>query len=88
MSMTEPVEDFVLPERLVTLLTDHLKVALPPERLSPAMTLESLDFDSLALMELVVAAEETYGLSLPDDLLDLSPASTLEEAARLFDAAS
>ncbi|WP_394437374.1 acyl carrier protein [Streptomyces sp. SGAir0957] len=85
--MTEPAEDSVLPERLVTLLTDHLKVAVPPEGLAASTTLESLGFDSLALMELLVAAQETYGLALPDHLLDLSATATLGDAARLFDEA-
>lgn len=88
MGMTDPAEHPVLPEQLVTLLTEHLGVSVPREQLSPATTLESLDFDSLALMELVVAAEETLKISLPDDFLDLSPTSTLGEAARMFDEAS
>ncbi|GGQ52386.1 hypothetical protein GCM10010145_22250 [Streptomyces ruber] len=82
--MTDPSEQATLPENLITLLTDHLKVSMPTEQLSPTTTLEDLDIDSLALMELVVAAEETFGIVLPDDLLDLSPSSTLGDAARVF----
>ncbi|MET9955060.1 phosphopantetheine-binding protein [Streptomyces sp. NPDC006339] len=84
--MTQSVPD-TLPEQLVTLLTEHLDVKVDPGDLTPSTTFESLDVDSLALMELVVAAEEEFGTILPEETLDLSPASTLAEAARAFDEA-
>lgn len=76
-----------LPEQLLALLTQHLEIDAGPEDLTPTTTFESLDVDSLALMELVVAAEEEFGIVLPEDTLDLSPASTLADAARAFAAA-
>ncbi|MGV9273906.1 acyl carrier protein [Streptomyces griseosporeus] len=73
-----------LPEQLVALLTQHLEVHADPADLTLTTTFESLGVDSLALMELVVAAEEEFGIVLPEDTLDLSPASTLADAARAF----
>ncbi|MHC3471054.1 acyl carrier protein [Streptomyces sp. 7R007] len=84
--MTEAPQD-ALPEQLMALLTDHLSITAPPGDLTPTTTFASLDVDSLALMELVVAAEEEFGIVLPEDTLDLSPASTLADAARAFAAA-
>ncbi|CAL9328870.1 phosphopantetheine-binding protein [Streptomyces sp. enrichment culture] len=84
--MSRAVES-TLPEELVTLLTDHLDLKVAPASLTPSASFESLDVDSLALMELVVAAEEEFGIILPEETLDLSPASTLAEAARAFDEA-
>ncbi|MFJ9381400.1 acyl carrier protein [Streptomyces sp. NPDC101455] len=77
-----------LPERLVALLTGLLDVKVEPGELSPDTTFESLGMDSLSLMELVVAAEEEFGIVLPEDTLDLSPSSTLADAARTFEHAA
>lgn len=73
-----------LPEPLVALLVHHLDVPVSRSRVTSEATFESLGMDSLALRELVVAAEEEFGVVLPDAALDLSPASTLGEAARAF----
>ncbi|MEU9121144.1 phosphopantetheine-binding protein [Streptomyces sp. NPDC048506] len=73
-----------LPEPLVTLLTSHLDVKVNPDQLSADTTFESLEMDSLSLMELVVAAEQELGIVLPDEAADLSPSSTLGDAARAF----
>ncbi|MFC9925077.1 phosphopantetheine-binding protein [Streptomyces sp. NPDC127190] len=77
-----------LPEQLVTLLTQHMEVRLEPGDLAPTATFKSLGVDSLSLMELVVAAEDEFGIVLPEDTLDLSPASTLADAARVFEEAA
>ncbi|MFW6695354.1 acyl carrier protein [Streptomyces sp. MAR4 CNX-425] len=90
--MTHPAEPAVdlateqpaLPDVLVTLLTRHVKVPVRPEELSTATTFEDLGMDSLSLMELVVAAEEVFGVVLSEETLDLSPSATLGEAARGF----
>ncbi|MFE0042984.1 acyl carrier protein [Streptomyces albireticuli] len=86
--MTNPLDQAALPENFIALLTDHLRIPVPADGLSAATTLESLDIDSLALMELVVAAEDVLGIVLPDSALDLSPAATLGEAAKVFDEAT
>ncbi|RLV04585.1 acyl carrier protein [Streptomyces griseocarneus] len=81
--MTQMAPD-ALPEPLVALLTEHLPIKAAPDRLTPTATFESLGVDSLALMELVVAAEEKFGIVLPEEALDLSPSATLADAARAF----
>jgi acyl carrier protein len=81
MTRTEPD---ALPEPLVVLLSEHLKVTPDAGHLPPTATFESLGMDSLALMELVVAAEERFGIVLPETALDLSPSATLADAARAF----
>ncbi|WP_329375460.1 acyl carrier protein [Streptomyces sp. NBC_01483] len=77
-----------LPERLVALLTGHLEVEVAPEQLTAATTFESLGMDSLSLMELVVAADQEFGIVLAEGELDLFPASTLGDAARAFEHAA
>ncbi|MCZ0990615.1 acyl carrier protein [Streptomyces diastatochromogenes] len=84
----EPDAERVLPERLVALLTGHLDVGMAPEQLTATMTFESLGMDSLSLMELVVAAEQEFGIVLAEGELDLFPASTLGDAARAFEHAA
>ncbi|MFI1680456.1 acyl carrier protein [Streptomyces sp. NPDC020607] len=74
-----------LSAELVALLTDRLDVQAGSGQLSPATTFESLGLDSLWLMELVVAAEEEFGIVLPENALDLRPSSTLGEAAAAFE---
>jgi acyl carrier protein len=81
MSQTEPD---TLPEPLVALLTEHLSDTSDRELLRPTATFDSLGMDSLALMELVVAAEERFGIVLPEAALDLAPSATLADAARAF----
>lgn len=86
--MTEAVDergvDAALPEQFVELLTRHLEVSVDPAELSSEATFESLGLDSLALMELVVAAEQEFGIVLPEDVLDLGPGATLGEVAGAF----
>ncbi|MEV0528595.1 acyl carrier protein [Streptomyces sp. NPDC050439] len=85
--MTQAAEDAAqsaLPKELVALLTGHLDVKADASELTGATTFESLNLDSLSLMELVVAAEEEYRIVLPENSLDLRPSSTLGEAAKAF----
>ena len=53
---------------LVTQLTRHLGV--PPEKIHPGATLEELEIDSLALVELLVSIEDETGVKI-----DVSPQS-------------
>ncbi|MDX2819754.1 acyl carrier protein [Streptomyces ipomoeae] len=71
-----------LPEHLVALVAGQLGVG--PDQFSATTTLQDLGIDSLGLMELVVAAEERFGIVVPEDVLDLAPSATLGEATRLF----
>lgn len=81
----EGATELDLPEELVALLTGHLNVKADAGEFSGRTTFERLGLDSLSLMELVVAAEEEYGIVLPENSLDLRPSSTLGEAARAFE---
>ncbi|MEV5507867.1 acyl carrier protein [Streptomyces orinoci] len=81
MPQTEPD---ALPEPLLALLTERLPAEAAPGSLTPSATFESLGMDSLALMELVVAAEERFGIVLPEEALDLAPSATLADAALAF----
>ncbi|XES00266.1 acyl carrier protein [Streptomyces sp. S1D4-11] len=56
--------------------------------MTAATTFESLGMDSLSLMELVVAADQEFGIILAEGDLDLFPASTLGDAARAFEHAA
>jgi acyl carrier protein len=73
-----------LPEQLVALVKEQLGSEAETRDLMPNLTFECLGMDSLALMELVVAAEERFGIVLPEEALDLSPSATLADAARAF----
>jgi acyl carrier protein len=52
-------------ERLAALL--EREFALAPAQLHPDATLESLDIDSLRLIEIVFAVEEEFGITMPQD---------------------
>ncbi|GHE41432.1 hypothetical protein GCM10018785_08840 [Streptomyces longispororuber] len=81
--MTQERQD-ALPEPLVALLTEYCKVEAEPEALTPSTTFVSLGMDSLALMEMIVAAEERFGIVPSEEALDLSPSATLGDAARVI----
>ncbi|HSJ95687.1 MAG TPA: phosphopantetheine-binding protein [Myxococcota bacterium] len=52
-------------ERLRTLLAREF--GLEPQALQPGATLESLDIDSLRLIEILFCIEEEFGISMPQD---------------------
>jgi acyl carrier protein len=81
----ESAAESALPEELVALLTGYFNVKADAGELVGTTTFASLGLDSLSLMELVVAAEEEYGIVLPEDALDLRLSSTLGEVARAFE---
>ncbi len=55
-------------EVLAEVLTQQFHV--DRARIEPATTLVALGLDSLALMEFVFAAEDRFGLRIPEDRLD------------------
>ncbi|GHI02746.1 acyl carrier protein [Streptomyces cellostaticus] len=71
-----------LPDQFVQILTEHFE--LSPDQLTPSTTFMELDMDSLALMQLVVAAEAAFGVVLPEQIMSLSSYATLGEAARML----
>lgn len=52
-------------DRLAALLEREFSIA--PGQLHPDATLESLDIDSLRLIEIVFAVEEEFGVTMPQD---------------------
>ncbi|MEV7089666.1 acyl carrier protein [Streptomyces sp. NPDC093085] len=66
--------------RLVSLLTSTF--GLDAGTITPASTLSGLELDSLALVELSVAAQEEFGIPIDDS--DLGPESTVGQAAELI----
>ena len=52
-------------DRLAQLLERDFSIA--PGQLHPDATLESLDIDSLRLIEIVFAVEEEFGVTMPQD---------------------
>lgn len=52
-------------ERLTAMLESDF--GIPKESLAPGATLESLDIDSLRLIEIVFAVEEQFKVAMPQD---------------------
>ncbi len=44
-------------------------IGLDAERLTPEQTFDDLGFDSLTTVEIVIAAEDRFGVSIPDEEL-------------------
>ena len=72
-------------DRLADLL--HRDFAIPRERLVPGATLESLEIDSLRMIEILFGVEETFGISVPDEASNEMKASvkTLGDLAARLD---
>ena len=63
---------------LVTILTE--KFEAPPERIHPQATLDDLDLDSLAVVELYLTLQEHWAVPLDDT--GATAALTVEQVAR------
>jgi acyl carrier protein len=50
---------------------------LPLEEINENLTVLEAGFDSLRFMELVVLVEERFSIEFPDDLLDITSATTI-----------
>ena len=77
-----------MPEEMFQLVSHHLvqHFGIEPETISPTATLQDIDLDSMALVELLLVLEEEYGLPMPED--DDSPTPrTLGELVERLDAA-
>ncbi|QDQ09658.1 acyl carrier protein [Streptomyces spectabilis] len=69
-------------DRLVGLLAKGF--GIEPGETAPDNTFDELELDSLALVELTLAVQEEFGLTLTDD--DLQAKNTLADAADVLDA--
>lgn len=70
----EPVYDM-----MARLLAGHFGV--PEDQIQPEATLEALEFDSLARVELAMVISEAVAVSLPEDRPDLTLAEAAEHLA-------
>ena len=64
-------------KRLQTILTD--KFSVPPEKIRPDATLESLGLDSLDLIELLFEVEEAFDIRVPQDGASAIKAATVQD---------
>jgi acyl carrier protein len=73
-------------DRLADLL--HRDFAIPREALVPEATLESLQIDSLRMIEILFSIEDEFGISVPDEASQEMKAGvkTLGDLARRLDA--
>jgi len=85
--VSEQPASSVLPHRFVGLLSEILDRDVSTDQLSAEMTLADLDIDSFTMMELVAAAEDEYGIHVPDEALQLAATGTLADMARVFERA-
>jgi acyl carrier protein len=58
------------------------KLRIPPERIRPETALKDVDMDSLAMLEVLLAAENQFGAEIPDE--EFSPGGTAEDLYRLI----
>jgi acyl carrier protein len=61
------------------------KIAIPLERVTPDTSLKEIEVDSLALIEVALVAEESFGGEVPTD--DLNSAITVQDLYELVVAA-
>ena len=69
-------------DRFVGLLTKGF--GIEADEVAPEHTFADLELDSLALVELTLAAQEEFGITLTDD--ELQATSTMTDAAKTLDA--
>lgn len=71
-------------QKLNDLLARDFEIA--PEKLVPEATLESLDIDSLRMIEIVFSIEEVFGISVPGEQNELRErVKTLGDLAAYID---
>jgi acyl carrier protein len=73
-------------EKVHQLMSDKGCGLLPVKDISNDGLLFELGFDSLRYMELVVLLEETFEIAIPDELLEITPQTTVKtivEAIRM-----
>ena len=68
-------------EKIIAYLAEQLDI--DPETLSAETTFESLDLDSLDLVEMVVELEAETGIELPE--LEAKDSETLGDLARIIE---
>lgn len=69
-------------EEILLLMSNQGCGLLPREQIAETNTMYELGFDSLRYMELVVLLEERLGISVPDELLEIRPDTTVCDIVR------
>lgn len=64
-------------EKIRDIVSRHGKLRVPMERLDDAADLFSNGMDSLAVVDVMLSIEETFGLEFPDTLLNRGSFSTI-----------
>ncbi|MBO8162723.1 MAG: acyl carrier protein [Brevibacillus sp.] len=59
---------------------------LPPEQIGEESKMFELGFDSLRYMELVVLLEETFAISFPDEMLEITAETTAGDIVKAVQA--
>ena len=70
-------------ERIVSIVTN--KYHVPPDRITPDATLESLGLDSLDLIELLFEVEDEFHIRVPQEGGPAVKASTLQDIVNTVD---
>ena len=70
-------------ERVVSVVA--VQGEIRPDRISPETALDKIGFDSLGLVELVLALEEHFEISIPEDMKELETVKTVEDIARIVE---
>jgi acyl carrier protein len=74
------MDEAIMFEMLKCILVGKLKVA--EELITPEATIEEIDLDSLALVELALLIEQELGISVDED--ELAGARTVDDITRLM----
>ncbi|WP_174818566.1 acyl carrier protein [Paenibacillus kobensis] len=64
---------------LCRLMSDKGCGVVQEDDIKPDKRLYEIGFDSLRFMELVILIEEELNITLPDEILDLSPVTTVSD---------
>ncbi|WP_405847039.1 phosphopantetheine-binding protein [Streptomyces sp. NBC_01518] len=71
-------------ERFEVLLREALRLLEPGDPLLPDLRTADFGLDSLAMVELMLGIEESYGISIPDDMVRPQVFSTPETLWKLI----
>jgi len=70
-------------ERVVSVVA--VQGEIRPDRITPETVLTQIGFDSLGLVELVLALEEHFEVSIPEDMKELETVKTVEDIAHVVE---
>lgn len=67
----------MLKDRIYKLISNEGVGTIPSSELTSSTNLFEIGFDSLRYMELIVYIEEEFNMSVPDEMLEISPSTTI-----------